>query len=170
MNRLLLAGLLAASLAATVTTGSAQAQAGTGQYYVPVPQYGVGQRQLLSPYLNLVSPNLGIGTTTGINTLSPLNYYNLTLPEQQRRANLQSVNNQLSQIELGQAPGAGIGQDEIAELTMPLSATGHMSFYNVTGGYFNNNRVGISVINRLGGGQRPGGAQGQQQQQGFRGY
>ena len=57
MKRVLLAGLMAVFVSAALGTGSARAQAGTGQYYVPVPQYGVGQRQLLSPYLNLVNPN-----------------------------------------------------------------------------------------------------------------
>ncbi len=147
MKRLLLAGLFALALGGSQGSGRVLAQAGTGQYYVPVPQYGVGQRPLLSPYLNMVGPNTGVSGTAapGLNTLSPLNYYLFTLPEQQRRANQQAVNNELSMIESGQtAPQPGLARDEIAELTTPLSATGHMSYFNASGGYFNNNRASIA--------------------------
>jgi hypothetical protein len=158
MKRVLLAGLLAVLVSAALGTGSARAQAGTGLYYVPVPQYGVGQRQLLSPYLNLVNPGFTGGVTTPgatANFLAPLNYYNLTLPEQQRRANQQNIYNQLDLIERGAVPApAAPGQDEISELTRPISATGHPTFFNTTGGYFANQRAGTGAYNRLGQQQR----------------
>src|SRR6185437_6652131 len=110
------------------------------QYYVPVPQYGLGQRPLLSPYLNLVNPSAfgpGFATPGGTASfLAPLNYYNLTLPEQQRRANQANIYGQLDQIELGGRAAPPAPGDEISELTRPISATGHPTYFNTTGAYF----------------------------------
>ncbi len=84
------------------------------------PQYGVGYRPQLSPYLNLLR---------GGNTAA--NYYLGVVPEFERRQNRETFQNALSRID-EQLNKTVVEED----LAVPLGGTGHVTAFGNTGGYF----------------------------------
>lgn len=110
---------------AAVPTASAQTPP---PYLYNQPQYGVGYRPQLSPFLNL----------TGRNDPA-VNYFLQTLPEFDRRYTKQVYGAAISGLEaqaLKPTPPAVADVD----LFTPLATTGHPTTFQNTGGYFQNSQ------------------------------
>ncbi len=126
MSRLIGVSLAAWSLMlAAVEPASAQQPP---PYLYNQPQYGVGFRPQLSPYLNL----------TGRNDPA-VNYFLGTLPEFDRRYTKQLYGAAIGSLEsqaLKPTPPAVADVD----LFTPLATTGHPTAFQNTGGYFQNSQ------------------------------
>ncbi len=102
-------------LAATASPALAQRGARRG-----APNYGVGYRPSLSPYLNIIR-----GGNVGVN------YYLGTIPEFERRTNEQQLRQGLQSVE------QRIGISETGDdLLSPLAGTGHSTAFGNYGNFF----------------------------------
>jgi hypothetical protein len=120
MKHLLVAALAGLAGLSPLAAGSAQAQL---TYPIRPPNYGVGYRPGLSPYLNI---NRGGDPA--------INYYLGTIPEFQRRANAAQFRSQILDLETRASAPA----PEEADILTPLPSTGHVTAFNNTAGFFNN--------------------------------
>jgi hypothetical protein len=117
MNRrmLLLSALAVLSLAVSTLPAHAQRGARRG-----APNYGVGFRPGLSPYLNIIR-----GGNTGVN------YFLGTIPEIERRNNEQALRQGLQSVE----QRLGVTEQDDSLLS-PLSTTGHPTTFGNLGTFF----------------------------------
>ena len=122
MSRLL-AVSLAAGCALFLVAGQAPAQV-PPPYFYNRPNYGVGFRPRLSPYLDLAN-----GGDPAIN------YYLGTLPELDRRATKQLYGAAISGLEERVLQPPPVAPSDV-ELFTPLPTTGHPTAFGNTGGYF----------------------------------
>ena len=107
---------IAAVALALIIASAASAQPGPPN----APRYGVGFRPGLSPYLNLLRG----GDPAA-------NYYLGTIPEFERRQNSQVFRNSLIELD------AKVSQEAVElGLAEPIGATGHVTAFGNTGGYF----------------------------------
>ena len=121
MNRLTPVLLLAAVAWLFSSAGSASAQ----PFPLSAPNYGVGYRPALSPYLNLLRG----GDPAA-------NYFIGTVPEQDRRQNTRLFSSAL--IEMDQRV-TNLTQE--LDLSVPITSTGHITAFGNTGNYFATNHV-----------------------------
>jgi hypothetical protein len=112
--------LVLTALAALILCGASTARA-QFQPAAP-PNYGVGYRPQLSPYLNLIRGGD-----------QAANYYLGTLPEFQRRANAQQFSTEINELDR-RVFGTVLTQEQL--LGQPLPATGHPTAFGYTGYYF----------------------------------
>ena len=114
---------LAAGFALFLAAGEAPAQS-LPPYLSNRPNYGVGFRPRLSPYLDLAN-----GGDPAVN------YYLGTLPELERRSTQRLYGQAISGLEQQALQPPPVAAAD-ADLFTPLTSTGHPTAFGNTGGYF----------------------------------
>ena len=133
--------MLAAGCALFLAAGSAAAQV-PPSYFSNRPNYGVGYRPRLSPYLDLAN-----GGNPAVN------YYLGTLPEFERRQTQRLYGAAIGGLEAQALQPAPVAAADV-DLFTPLTSTGHPTAFGYTGGYFPSPQVRPPVSSSIPGQRR----------------